>query len=227
MNYKIIGEPFPVVLCDLQAGEEMICESGSMAWMTPNMRMETTGGGVGKMFGRMLSGESLFQNRYIAEGGPGQIAFASSFPGSIRAVEVTPNKGIILQKSAFLAATNGVNLATHFQKKLGAGLVGGEGFIMQRVSGSGMVFFEIDGYAAEYELAPGQQMVLDTGYLAAMDETCSIDVKTVPGLKNMFLGGEGAFNTVVTGPGRIIIQTAPVSNLAMAIRPYIQSAGSN
>ncbi len=223
MQYSIEGEPLPVVICTLDAGETMITERGAMSWMTPNMNMETTSnGGVGKMLGRAFSGEAMFQNRYTAIGGTGMIAFASSFPGSIRAFEVHPGMEIIAQKSAFLASTSGVTLSVHFQKKFGAGLVGGEGFIMQRLSGEGVVFLEFDGYVKEYELQPGQQMILDTGYLAAMTANCSMDIQTVPGLKNMVFGGEGIFNTVITGPGHIWLQTMPVSHLAGALRPYVQ-----
>ena len=223
MKYSIEGTPLPVVICDLEAGEMMITEKGAMSWMTPNMKMETTGGGVGKMVGRMFSGESMFQNRYTAEGGPGQIAFASSFPGSIIPFEIAPGKEIIAQKSAFLASTGGVELSVAFQKKLGAGLVGGEGFIMQKLSGPGMAFIEIDGYVKEYELAAGQSMIVDTGYLAAMESTCKMDVTQVKGLKNMFLGGEGFFNTVVTGPGKIYLQSMPAYQMANTLRPYMPS----
>ena len=159
----------------------MITEKGAMSWMTPNMKMETSGGGMGKMIGRMFSGENMFQNRYTAEGGAGQIAYASSFPGSILAFEIGNGNEIIAQKSAFLASTDGVTLSVAFQKKLGGGLFGGEGFIMQRLSGNGTAFVEIDGYVKEYELAAGQQMIIDTGYLAAMDATCTMDITTVKG----------------------------------------------
>ena len=221
MRYKIQGDPMPVVICELDAGETMITERGSMVWMSPNMKMETNAGGIGKALGRMFSGEAIFQNRYTAQGGPGMIAFASSFPGNIRAIEIGPGKSIVAQKSAFLASTAGVELSVHFHKRVGAGLFGGEGFIMQKLSGSGIAFLEIDGAAIEYDLAPGQQMVVDTGYLAMMDATCSMDIQTVPGLKNKFFGGEGFFNTVITGPGRIVLQTMPISGVAAAIRPFI------
>lgn len=222
MNYSIEGEPLPVVICNLDAGETMITESGAMSWMSPNMKMETTGGGgIGKMLGRAFSGESLFLNKYTAQGGPGHIAFASSFPGSIRAFQIAPGQEIVAQKSAFLASTTGVELSTFFQKKIGGGLFGGEGFIMQKLTGNGLAFLEFDGYVKEYELAPGQQMIVDTGYLAAMSITCSVDVQTVPGIKNALLGGEGLFNTVVTGPGKVYMQSMPVAQLAGAVRPYI------
>ena len=168
--------------------------------MTSNMKMETQAGGVGKAIGRMFSGESMFQNKYTAEGSQGLIAFASSFPGEIRALQIAPGQSIVAQKSAFLAAEPGVELSIHFKKKLGAGFFGGEGFIMQKLSGSGTAFVEIDGSVVEYQLAAGQTMLLDTGYLAMMDETVQMDIEMVKGVKNIFLGGEGLFNTKVTGP---------------------------
>ncbi len=223
MNYNIIGEPMPVVVCDLAGGESMITEKGSMVWMSPNMKMETSAGGLGKAFGRMFSGESMFQNIYTAQGGPGMIAFASSFPGSIRAVEVGPDHPVIVQKSGFLAAERSVELSVFFQKKLGAGFFGGEGFIMQKLSGHGIAFLEIDGSAVEYELRAGESMVVDTGNLTMMDASCSIDIQSVKGVKNALFGGEGLFNTVVTGPGKIVLQTMPVSTLASALGPFVSS----
>ncbi|MBQ6431193.1 MAG: TIGR00266 family protein [Oscillospiraceae bacterium] len=220
MQYRIQGTPMPVVICELAPNEQMITERGSMSWMSPNMKMETTSnGGLGKAFGRAFAGEAMFQNRYTAQGGPGMIAFASSFPGEIRAIQITPDRPIIVQKRAFLACTPGVELSVYFQKKLGAGFFGGEGFIMQRLSGSGIAFIEIDGSVVEYDLHPGQQMVIDTGYLAMMDATCQVNVQTVSGVKNVLFGGEGLFNTVVTGPGKILLQTMPISAVAGVIAP--------
>ena len=223
MDYKIIGEPMPVVTCELDAGESMITERGSMVWMTPNMQMETKAGGLGKAIGRMFSGEALFQNIYTSLGGRGMIAFASSFPGAIRAVQITPDRPIICQKSAFLAATSGVELSVHFQKKLGAGFFGGEGFIMQRLSGTGIAFVEIDGSAVEYELAPGQQLIVDTGNLAMIDYSCQMDVQTVKGVKNVLFGGEGLFNTVVTGPGKVTLQTMSMNTFISTIASQLPS----
>ena len=221
MRYEILGGNLPVVVCHLESGESVITEGGSMSWMSPNMRMETTsGGGAKKVFSRMFSGENLFMNRYTAQGN-GMIAFASSFPGAIKAVEITPDKPVIVQKRAFLAAENTVDVSIHFQKRIGKGLFGGEGFIMQKLSGHGIAFIEIDGYAVEYNLGPGQQIIVDTGYLAAMDSTCDMDIVTVPGAKNMLLGGEGFFNTVINGPGKVTLQTMPVNKVADSIRPYI------
>lgn len=225
MRYQIQGETLPVVICELEGGETMITEGGGMAWMSPNMKMETsTNGGVGKAFGRMFSGEAMFQNNYTAVGGAGMIAFASSFPGSIRAFQISPGNEMVFQKSAFLAGEAGVDVSIFFNKKVGAGFFGGEGFIMQKFSGNGTVFAEFDGHVVEYELQAGQQIVVDTGHLAGMTASCKMEIRTVPGVKNMIFGGEGFFNTVVTGPGRIWLQTMPISNVAAVLRNYITTA---
>ena len=220
MRYEIKGGSFPVVICQVESGKQMITEKGSMVWMSPNMQMETSGGGLGKMFSKAFSGESMFQNIYTARG-DGMIAFGSSFPGQIKAIEIGPGREMILQKSAFLAAESSVELSIHFNKKIGAGLFGGEGFIMQRLSGHGIAFVEIDGELIEYELKPGQQIVVDTGNVAGFEPGVQMEIQQVPGLKNKLLGGEGLFNTHLTGPGRIWLQTMPISNVAMSIRPYL------
>ena len=225
MRYEIKGTPLPVVECTLDKGEAMVCEGGSMSWMSPNMDMQTSGGGLGKMFSKAITGESMFLNTYTAVGGEGMIAFASSFPGNIIAVEVGPGREIVCQKSSFLASTAGVEFSVFFQRKFGAGLAGGEGFLMQRLSGAGLVFLEIDGSVVEKTLGPGEQIVVDTGYIAMMDATCSMDVVSVKGVKNALLGGEGLFNTVITGPGRIYLQTMPAYQVASVIRRFIPVQG--
>jgi len=220
MRYEIKGGSFPVVECQLESGEQMITERGSMVWMSPNMQMETSGGGLGRMFSKVLSGESMFHNIYTARGN-GMIAFGSSFPGQIKPVQIGRGQEMIVQKSAFLAAQSGVDISIHFSKKVGVGLFGGEGFIMQRLSGNGIAFVEIDGELIEYELQAGQQIVVDTGNVAGFTPGVQMEIRQVPGMKNMLLGGEGIFNTVLTGPGRVWLQTMPISNVAMSIRPYI------
>ena len=223
MRYSIIGETLPVVVCDVEAGESIITERGSMSWMSPNMKMDTSArGGIGKALGRMFSGDSIFQNKYTAMNGMGQIAFSSSFPGSIKVVNITPSEPFIVQKGGFLAATEGVELSVHFQKRLGSGFFGGEGFIMQKLSGTGTAFIEIDGHACEYELAQGQSMIVNTGYLAGMSASCSMDVQAIHCAKNVLFGGQGIFHTVVQGPGRVVLQSMPINNLAKTLTPYIQ-----
>ncbi len=221
MQYELKGGAFPVVVCRLSSGESMITEKGSMVWMTPNMEMTTTGGGgIGKMFSKALTGESMFQNIYTARG-EGMITFGSSFPGQILPLEVTPGKSFILQKSAFLASEAGVQLSMHINQKLGAGFFGGEGFIMQKLTGNGIAFAEVDGELVEYTLAPGEQLVVDTGYVMGFELSVSMDIQQVKGLKNIVLGGEGLFNTVLTGPGKIWLQTMPISGVAAAIQPFL------
>lgn len=226
MKYQVIGSPLPVVECTLDAGESIKCEAGAMSWMSSNMKMETSGGGLGKMFSKAFSGEKMFQNTYIAEGGEGTIAFASSFPGNILAVEIGPGKELVCQKSAYLASTPGVELSIFFQKKIGAAFFGGEGFIMQKLSGSGLVFLEVDGSTVTKQLRAGETLVIDNGYLALMDATCSIDIVKVPGVKNALLGGEGLFNTQVTGPGQVTLQTMPIYQVANSIRSFIPTGGN-
>ena len=226
MRYEIKGGAFPIVVCNLESGEKMITERGSMVWMSPNMQMETRGGGLGKMFAKAFAGESMFQNIYTARGA-GMITFGSSFPGQIKAINIGPGQEMIVQKSAFLASEAGVELSIHFKKKLGVGFFGGEGFIMQRITGNGLVFLEIDGYCKKYELRAGQSILVDTGYLAAMSESCTMDIQTVKGAKNIFLGGEGLFHTTITGPGKVYIQTMPAMHMAQALQPYMSFGGDS
>ena len=225
MKYSIEGNTFPVVACYLENGEKMITESGSMVWMTPNMEMQTSGGGMGKVLGRMLGGENLFQNIYTSHG-DGMITFGSSFPGRIIPIEVDANHSFILQKRAFLASEAGVELSTFFRRKFGAGLFAGEGFIMQKLTGKGMAFAEIDGELMEYVLKPGEQLIVDTGNVAGFEETVSMDIQQIKGAKNVLFGGEGLFNTVLTGPGKVWLQTMPISNIASAVAPYISKSSN-
>ena len=226
MRYDIKGGTFPVVVCQLENGEKMITEKGSMVWMSPNIQMSTQGGGLGKMFSKAFSGESMFQNIYTANGN-GMIAFGSSFPGTVKAIEISPSNEMIVQKSSFLASEAGVNLSVHFNKRLSAGLFGGEGFIMQRLSGHGTAFIEIDGDLVEYDLRPGEQIVVDTGNVAGFTTDVKMEIRQVPGLKNKLFGGEGLFNTVLTGPGRIWLQTMPIARVAASISPYIPTGSGN
>lgn len=227
LSYKIVGGNLPVVICYPQMGQTLCTETGSMSWMSPNMQMETHSGGIGKAFSRMFSGESIFLNEFTAVGGAGEIAFSSSFPGTIIPFNITPGKGIIVQKSGFLAMEKGLDLSIHFKKKLSTGFFGGEGFIMQKITGNGVAFVEIDGYCQEYDLQPGQSIIVGTGHLAAMEESCTMDVITVKGVKNVFLGGEGLFHTRITGPGKVYLQSMPIVNVANCLKPYISVDSSN
>lgn len=230
MNYEIKGGSFPIVECTLNNGQSMITQSGSMCWMDDSMTMETSSnGGIGKVVGRLFTREKLFQNIYTATKDGSKISFGTCVPGAIMAVQLTGGQSIICQKSAFLASYGNIELSTFFNKKIGVGLFGGEGFIMQKLTGEGIVFLEIDGSSMQFELKEGEKKVISTGYLVSMSETCTIDVQTVKGIKNIFLGGEGIFNTVITGPGKVIVQTMPLARLANSLIPYLptQSGSSS
>lgn len=228
IKYEIEGGSLPVVICYPEMGQTLCTQSGAMSWMSPNMQIQTnSGGGIKKALGRLFSGDSIFMNEYTPQGGNGMIAFASSFPGSIIPFEITNGNGIIVQKSGFLAMEKGLDLSVFFQKSLGRGFFGGEGFIMQRISGEGTAFVEIDGYCKEYTLAAGESIIVDTGYLAAMSETCTMDIQTVKGIKNALFGGEGLFNTRITGPGKVYIQSMPIINTAQRLIPYLPQPSSN
>ena len=223
MEYEIKGGPLPVVICYLKKGDVMLSDSGAMAWMDPCMEMGTTSnGGIGKAFGRMFSGETMFLNSYTANA-DGKIAFSSSFPGEIRKYDIEPGKEIVMQKSSYLSIEPTVERTIFFNKKAMTGIFGGEGFIMNKLSGKGTVFVEIDGATVEYDLAPGQKIVVDTGYVAVMDATCTMTTQSVPGLKNKMFGGEGFFNTVVTGPGHVVLQTMPISAIAGSLAQFFPS----
>ena len=217
MKAEIKGGNFPVAICEMASGEAINCEAGAMSWLNGGIKMETnTGGGLGKMLGRAFSGESLFMNRYVAEA-PGTLALGAHAPGEIRKISLTPDKPIVVQKGSFLAMDEGVDLSIFFQKKIGSGIFGGEGFIMNKLSGSGDVLLEIDGGAVEYELAAGETMTIDTGYLVMCDASVSIDIVMIKGVGNILFGGEGLFNTVVTGPGRVVLQTQPLTQFVGTI----------
>ena len=221
MQYSIEGGSLPAVIISLNPGEKLISEVGGRTWSRGDVTTETTSnGGAGKALGRMLTGESLFMSTYTANG-PCEVAFTSSFPGRIVARELGPGESVIAQKSAFLCASYGVQLSVYANKSLKGGLLGGEGFLMQKITGPGIAFFEIDGYCKEYDLAPGERIVCDTGVMALMDESVTMSVETVKGLKNKMLGGEGLFDTVLTGPGKVCLQTMTVANLAKLIIPFI------
>lgn len=227
LKYEIQGGHLPIVICYPEAGQTICTEKGSMSWMSPNMQMQTAAGSFKRAMGRLFSGESIFLNEFTAVGGSGMITFASSFPGSIIPYEVTPGNAIIVQKTGFLAMEKGLDLSIYFQKKLSRGFFGGEGFIMQKISGDGLAFIEIDGHCKEYELAAGETLVVSTGHLAAMTEGCTMDIELVQGAKNIFFGGEGLFHTRVTGPGKVWLQSMPIADVANALTPYLPQPTSS
>ena len=214
MEVIISGDGLPVATCRLKQGETILSENGGMSWMDPRIKMSTTtNGGIMKGIGRAFAGESLFMNTFTAEADDVEIAFASSFPGKILELNLREGESIIAQKRAFLCAESSVSMKMHFRKKLGAGLFGGEGFIMQKITGPGKVLLEIDGDLVRKELSAGEKLIIDNGYLAAMTESVNLNIETVKGLKNMVFGGEGLFVTTLTGPGTIWLQSMPVSNI--------------
>ena len=220
MKYSIEGGNLPVLKVKLEKGEAVQCEAGAMAWMDNEIEMKTEAGGIGKMFGRMMTQESAFMNTYVANAA-GEIAFSSRFPGSIVAVEITPANGLIIQKGAFLASFGNIASEVYIQKRISKGLFGGEGFLMRKYTGTGIVFLEIDGSAHEYEIPAGDVKIVDTGYVAAMSESCSLEIVTVKGAANVLFGGEGLFNTVIHGPGRVTLQSMPIASTAMALYEYM------
>lgn len=224
MQFRIEGTPLPVVTCDLTRGEAIVTESGGMCWMSDGISMETNmNGGLAKGIGRMFSGESMFLATYTCQSNSGYIAFSSSFPGDILAYDVGRSGPLIVQKTSFLASESSVQVEVHFKKRLGAGLFGGEGFIMQRVFGSGIVFLEIDGATIRKDLSAGEILRVDTGHVAAYTEGMGFEIEQIRGVKNVLFGGEGLFNTVLRGPGTVFLQTMPAINVAKSIIPYIPS----
>ncbi len=230
MKYEIEGAPYPVATVYLENGESAVCQSGAMVWQDPNVKMQTTSnGGFGKVLGRLVTGESLFQNTYTAQNGAGSITFGSSVPGNIISFEMNPGDMIVAQKSAFLASDPSVKFELYFQKKISSGFFGGEGFIMQKFTGNGTLLLEVDGGVVEKVLQPGQVQIIDTGYLVAMDGACSVEVEMIKGVANVLMGGEGLFNTKVTAPPdrpvKIWLQTMPMPHMAASIARYIPTRG--
>jgi uncharacterized protein (TIGR00266 family) len=218
MEYKIRGSIMQVVDVELNAGESVYTESGGMVWMSPNMEMTTnTRGGLMKGLGRMLAGESLFMNTYKCTEGKGLIAFSNEFPGKVIELDLKEGQEIIAQKDAFMFAESSVAMEMHFRKKLGAGLFGGEGFIMQKLTGPGKAFLELGGEITEYTLKEGQVLKVDPGHVGAFEPTVNFDVTMVKGVKNMFFGGEGLFLAQLAGPGKVWLQSMTVNNLASRI----------
>lgn len=227
MEYKIIGTTLQAVIVELDPGETMYSESGGMAWMSGNIAMSTTGrGGLGGMLRRAVSGESLFLVEYTSQGGKGIVAFASDFPGKIVPLNLGQGQQMIAQKQAFLCAEKTVGLDIHFRRRLGAGFFGGEGFIMQKLTGPGVAFVCLDGEIMEYTLAPDQVLKVDTGHVAMYEPTVSFDVEMLRGFRNILFGGEGLFLATLRGPGRVWLQTMPTMNLARAVAEYLPRAGN-
>lgn len=222
MQYEIVSKAYPVVVCHLGPGEQMKTERGSMVWMDSWIDMATKTGDIGGVFERVLTGESIFQNVYTATR-PGKVAFGSSFPGRIVPIAIAPGREFIVQKMGFLASEMGVELSMHVNQRIGGGFFGGEGFIMQRLSGCGTAFIEVDGDLMSYELAAGEQLVVNTGNVLGFTAGVTLDIQAVRGGMNLVFGGEGVFNTVLTGPGTVWLQTMPMASLVDAILPSLKA----
>jgi len=225
-DFQIIGSVMQAVTLRLRTGNALYSEVGSMSWMSDGVQMDTNLGGKGLMgaLGRVVTGESLFVVNYIAQQDGAVVTFSSDFPGKIIPVNLAAGQSMIAQKDTLLVAEKTVNLTVAFQKRLGAGLFGGEGFVLQKFEGPGTFFAAFDGEIVEYTLTPGQRMLIDTGHVAMFEPSVSYDIQMVKGIKNLLFGGEGLFLAVLTGPGRIWLQTMPMSKLAGAIRQFMPKA---
>jgi uncharacterized protein (TIGR00266 family) len=226
LTYHILGTVQQTLAVDISPGQTIFSDTGAMSWMTSTVNMNTnTGGGLGGMFKRAVSGASAFIIDFTVTGGPGQVAFSADFPGKILAFELDPSQSIIMHRHAFICAEKSVKLDIAFTKRLGAGLLGGEGFVLQKLTGPGMVFAELDGDAVEYRLEPGQVMKVEPGHVAMFEESVTFDITMIKGLANMLLGGEGLFLATLTGPGRIWLHSMTVSKVAHRVAEYIPSKG--
>lgn len=226
LQYRIEGTTLPVVTVTLTPGERIYSSSGGMSWMTQAIEMDTnTGGGLGKMFKRALSGESIFIVDYYVEKGQGEVAFAAEFPGKVVDLHLAEGQQMIVQKDAFMCAEKSVDLDMHFRKKLGAGLFGGEGFVLQKLTGAGTAFVNFDGEIVEKDLAAGEVLRVDTGHVAMFEPSVAFDIQMMKGFKNILLGGEGLFLATLRGPGKVWLQTMPMSKLAQKVAQYMPQVG--
>ena len=229
-QFQVVGSVMQALMIQLNRGQALYSEAGSLSWMTDGVHMETNlgGGGLLGALGRVVSGESLFVVNYTADRDGQFVTFSSEFPGKIIPIHLAQGQGMIAQKDTLLVAEKSVNMSVALQRRLGAGIFGGEGFILQRFEGPGTFFAALDGEIVEYTLEPGQRLLVDTGHVAMFEPSVAYDIQIVKGIKNIFFGGEGLFFVSLTGPGRVWLQTMPLAKLAGAIRQYMpKSEGSN
>lgn len=226
LDYKIAGSVQQTLLVDLPAGRTVFSDAGGMSWMSASVQMNTQGqGGLGGMLKRAVSGATVFIVDFTAHGAPGHVAFSTDFPGKVLAFELAGGSGIIMHKHAFICAEKTVHLDIAFTRRLGAGLFGGEGFVLQKLSGTGAVFAELDGDALEYHLKAGEVMRVEPGHIAMFDETVTFGIEMVQGFTNILMGGEGLFLGTLTGPGRIWLHSLTPSKVAHRIAHYLPSRG--
>lgn len=215
LKYHILGTIQQTLAVELQSGQTIFSDTGAMSWMTATATMSTkTGGGLGGMFKRAVSGATVFIIDFTVAGGPGQVAFTTDFPGKILPIELEAGQSIILHKHAFLCAEKSVTLDVFFTRKLGAGLFGGEGFILQKLTGPGIAFAELDGDAVEYQLQPNQVMKVEPGHVAMFEGTVAFDIEMIKGMTNILFGGEGLFLATLKGPGRMWLHSLAVTKMA-------------
>jgi uncharacterized protein (TIGR00266 family) len=227
-NFRIVGTTLQVLIFNLERGNKIYTERGAMSWMTDGVSMSTNmGGGIGGLFKRAFAGESLFVVDYEAQRDSTEIAFSSEFPGKIIPVNLAQGQSMIAQRDSFLVAEKSVNLGIHFNRKISGSIFGGEGLILQKFDGPGTFFAAFDGEIVEYTLQPGQVLKVDTGHVAMFEPTVTFDIEMVKGIKNIFFGGEGLFLARLTGPGRIWLQTMPMTKLATALSPYMATTSSS
>lgn len=225
MKYRISGTTMQALDVLIEKGEALVTETGGMAWYKGQVDMKTNmPGGLMGGLGRALSGESVFMTTYTATSDQVVITFTPEAPGSIVPIELSPGQVIIAQRDAFMCAQQGVELAVHFKQRLGAGLFGGEGFILQKVTGPGVAFFEIDGETVEMELAANETVHVDPGHIAMFEHTVQHRIDRIKGVSNVLFGGEGLFLATLTGPGKVWLQTMPLSNLVAKIAASIPSS---
>jgi len=226
LKYHIRGTVQQTVGVDLNPGQTIFSDTGAMSWMTATVNMSTnTGGGLGGMFKRALSGASAFIIDFTVNGGPGQVAFSTDFPGKVLAFDLDAGQSVIMHRHAFICAEKSVALDIFFTKKLGAGMFGGEGFVLQKLTGPGMVFAELDGDAIEYHLQPGQVMKVEPGHVAMFESSVTFDITMIKGMTNILFGGEGLFLATLTGPGRIWLHSMTVSKMAHRVGEYLPKSG--
>ena len=225
-SFKILGTVMQALVLNVKTGQTIYTETGALSWMSDGITMETNlgSGGLGGMFKRALGGSSLFVANYTATRDNTLIAFSSEFPGKIIPVNLAQGQSMIAQKDSFLTAEKSVNLTIAFQRKLGSGLFGGEGFVLEKFEGPGTFFATFDGEIVEYTLNAGERLKVDTGHVAMFEPTVRYDIEMVKGFSNILFGGEGLFFAVLTGPGRVWLQTLPMAKLAGAIKQFFPKA---
>ena len=230
MDHRIIGSTLPVLELKLQPGESVVAVSGELSWMSQSIELHTStglgGGGLKGMFKRVAGGGSLFMTEYTAQGAAGLLAFATRVPGHIMPIAVQAGgSDYMVHRHGFLCGTPGVEVSVGFQRSLGAGIFGGEGFLLQKVAGTGDAFIELDGEVVPYDLAPGETLRVHPGHVGMFEATVSFDIARIRGVRNMLFGGDGIFLAALTGPGRVWLQSLPLANLAHALKPYLGNVG--